>query len=109
VKTILLNNGYPTRVINKQIKDRLKVKNSELTYRSKTHVNNVDNKSNILVVPYVSKVSNDIKRIVKNVTDVRFTIPKKLDNVIRKSKDRLNDFQSTKVVYKIVVIAGMEE
>jgi len=36
VKTILLNNGYLIGVINKQIKDRLKViKYSKLTDRSK--------------------------------------------------------------------------
>jgi len=36
-------------------------------------------------------VSNDIKKIVSNFVDVRFTIPKKLDNVIKRGKDRLNN------------------
>jgi len=55
-----------------------------------------------LTVPYVCNISNDVKQIVKNFVDVRFTISRKLDNVIKRGKDRLNDQQViTKVVYKI--------
>jgi len=36
---------------------------------------------------------------VKNFVDV--TIPRKLDNVIKRGKERLNDQQITEVVYKI--------
>jgi len=35
------------------------------------------------------------------VVDVRFTIPKKLNNLIRKGKDKLNDMQTTNIVYKL--------
>jgi len=59
------------------------------------------NNSKVLVVPYVKDVSNDIKRIVKNFVDVRYTIPKKLDSMIKKDKDSLKDYQLTEVVYKI--------
>jgi len=38
---------------------------------------------------------------VKNFVDVRFTIPRKLDNVIKRGKDRLNNQQVIEVVYKI--------
>jgi len=61
----------------------------------------LDNRNYTLTVPYVGKVSNDIKRIVKNMVDVRFSIPKKLDTIIRKGKDRLDDRRKTEVVYKI--------
>jgi len=88
VKTILQNNCYPFRIINKQIKERLKIiKNNRMTTSSKSG-NSIDN-SKVLVVPYVS---NDIKRIVKNFVDVWYTIPKKLDSIIRKGKDSLKDY-----------------
>jgi len=35
------------------------------------------------------------------MVDVRFTIPKKLDTIIRKGKDRLDAQQVTEIVYKI--------
>jgi len=54
-------------------------------------VNSKDNNNYTLTIPYVSNVSNDIKRIARNFVDVRFTIPKKLDNVIKRGKDKLNN------------------
>jgi len=51
-----------------------------------------------LTIPYVHNVSNDI---VKNFVDIRFTIPRKLDNVIKRGKDRLNNQQVIEVVYKM--------
>jgi len=102
VKTILLNNCYPITLINKQLKDRFKaLKNNKLIDQNITSVNSENNKKYTLLVPYVNKVSNDIKRIVKNVVDVRFTIQKKLNNLIKKGKDKLKDLQTTEVVYKI--------
>jgi len=101
VKSILLNNGYPTCVVKKQIKERCKmIENNKMTGDGNKHVNS-NNKNYTLTVPYVSNVSNDIKRIVRNFVNVRFTIPKKLDNVIKRGKDRLNNQQVTEVVYKI--------
>jgi len=89
VKSILLNNDYPICVVEKQIKERCKmIENNKMTDDSIKHVNS-NNKNYTLTVPYVSNVSNDIKRIVRNFVDVRFTIPKKLDNVIKRGKDRL--------------------
>jgi len=35
------------------------------------------------------------------VVDVRFTVPKKLNNLTRKGKDKLNDMQTTDIVYKL--------
>jgi len=58
----------------------------------------MDNNNKVLVIPYVS---NNIKWIVKNFVDVRYTIPKKLDSIIRKDKDSLKDYQMTEIVYKI--------
>jgi len=52
-----------------------------------------------LTIPYVINVSNDLKRIARNFVDVRFTIPKKLDSIIKRGKDRLDNQQVTEVVY----------
>jgi len=54
-----------------------------------------------LVVPFVRGVSSDIKRIVKNFVDIVYTVPKKLDFIIKKGKDKLNANRNTEVVYKI--------
>jgi len=102
IKSILLNNGYPISVVQKQIKKRCKmIENNKMTGDGIKHMNNNDNKNYTLTVPFVNNVSNDIKRIVRNFVDVRFTIPKKLDNVIKRGKDKLNNQQITEVVYKI--------
>jgi len=77
------------------------IDNNKMTGDDIKHINSKDNKNYTLTVPYVSNVSNDIKRIVRNFVDVRFTIPKKLDNVIKRGKDKLNNQQITEVVYKI--------
>jgi len=60
-----------------------------------------DNRNHTLTIPYAGNVSKDIKRIVKNIVNVTYSIPKKLDNMIIKGKDRLEDRQKTEVVYKI--------
>jgi len=52
------------------------------------------------VVPFVKSISNGIKRIVNNCVNVRFSIPKKLDSIIKKGKDKLELKQNTGVVYK---------
>jgi len=60
VKSILLNNGYPTCVVKKQIKERSKIiENNRMTSDRKKRVNSQDNKNYTLTVPYVS---NDINR-----------------------------------------------
>jgi len=80
------------RIINKQIKEKFKVIKNNST-SSKTRENSIDN-SKVLVVLYVKDVSNDIKQIVKNFVDVWYTIPKKLDLIIRKDKDSLKDYHN---------------
>jgi len=58
----------------------------------------------VLVVPYIKEISNGIKRVVGKGVDVRYTIPKKLDSIIKKGKDRLDARQNTDIVYKIECI-----
>jgi len=54
-----------------------------------------------MVVPYVKNISFGIKRIVKNCVNVRFSILKKLDSIIKKGKDKLEVEQNTGVVYRL--------
>jgi len=84
VKTILRNNCYPIELIDKKIKERLIIiKNNKIMEKEKTKEKNTDI-GRVLVVPYIGGISNGIKRIVKNFMEVRFTIPKKLDMLIKK-------------------------
>jgi len=101
VKAILLNNGYPLTMLNKLIVKRHKYLKNKIGGSHVTINDQLDNRNFILTVPYTGRLSNDIRRIVKNFVDVRFSIPKKLDTLIRKGKDRLDDFRRTEVVYQI--------
>jgi len=53
------------------------------------------------LVPFIDKVSYDIKRIFNNLINVRFMVPRRLDILIKKGKDRLKDSQLTELVYKL--------
>jgi len=100
VKTILRNNCYPADLVNKKIKDRLiTIKKNKISEERKTNDNNDISKT--MVVPFVKGISNGIKRIVKNCVNVRFSIPKKLDSIIKRGKDKLELKQNTGVVYRL--------
>jgi len=100
VKTILRNNCYPVELINKKIKNRLiTIKKNKISEECETNDNKDINKT--MVVPYVKNISFGIKRIVKNCVNVRFSIPKKLDSIIKKGKDKLEVEQNTGVVYRL--------
>jgi len=88
-------------LINKKINERLIIiKKNKTMENEKTNENNTDiNK--VLIVLSIRGISNGIKRIVKNCMDVRFTIPKKLDSLIKRGKDNLDIGQNTGVIYRI--------
>jgi len=98
VKDILRGNGYPMHIIDEQINKRCKnisFNNANLTTKV------TDNNCYRLLFPFVDKVSFDLKRILKNMIDVQFTVTKKLNNLIKKGKDQLMNSQETEVVYKL--------
>jgi len=101
VKANLLNNGYPLTMLNRMIVKRHKFLKNKIRDSFETNNDQSDNRNYTLTVPYTGRLSNDIKRIVKNFVDVRFSIPKKLDTLIRKGKDKLDDCRRTEVVYQI--------
>jgi len=93
----LRNSCYPVDLINKKIKDRLiTIKKNKISEEGETKDNNDISKT--IVVPFVKSISYRIKRIVKNCVNVRFSIPKKLDSIIKKSKGKLKLKQNTGVV-----------
>jgi len=88
-------------VINRKIKERLlTTKKNSITASEKTKDDNT-NINKVLVVSYIKEISNGIKRVVGKGVDVKFTIPKKLDSIIKKGKDRLDTRLNTDIVYKI--------
>jgi len=100
VKNILLNNCYPIELICKKINERVNtIKKSKIKAMDRS--NSICNFNNGLVLPYIKGISKGIKRAVGNNISVRYTIPKKLDRIIKKGKDRLDTTLNTDVVYKI--------
>ncbi|XP_071639978.1 uncharacterized protein [Temnothorax longispinosus] len=102
VKDILRNNCFPEELIDKQINNRLK----ELKHRNNiTDCNNVSNTFDArkyIALPYIKGLSEDIRRTVNRCgLDVLYTIPKKLDSIIKRGKDKLENMKETGVVYKI--------
>jgi len=69
--------------------------NTSLLIKKSTFINNA------LTVPYIKEISNGIKRAVGKNCDIRYTIPKKLNNIIKKGKDKLDNKMNTGVVYKL--------
>jgi len=103
VEAILKNNGYPSKIATDVINKRYKVliKNSLTHNEKENRVSVSDGMTSTLTLPYICKLSDDIRRILKNMVEVRYTIPKKLDTIIRRGKDRLIAGRVTEVVYKI--------
>jgi len=90
VESILLNNGYPKNIVINETKKRYRfLKENRMNVASKKGDigHDKDKGKYTMAVPYIGNVSDDIKRIVKNMVDVSYTIPRKLDTVIRKGKD----------------------
>ncbi|EZA61674.1 hypothetical protein X777_10506 [Ooceraea biroi] len=66
--------------------------------------NQVDrnNGKECITIPYIKNLSENIERILRGVGfKVLFTIPKKLDRMIRRGKDTLPKDKQTNVVYRI--------
>ena len=102
VKEILINNSYPVFFIDKCIKQRLK----EIKYRVVPLENDIatdnDFPKNIISIPYIKDCTDGIRSILSVCGfHVVHTVPMKLNNIIRKGKDRLDCMKQTELVYKI--------
>lgn len=107
VKQILSNNCFPSHVVDKHVNDRIK----QLRYRNNdTNVSNANNRDIIdahdgkkfISVPYIKGLSSNLSRILSDCGfDILHTVPKKLDCIIKRGKDYLNNLRQTQLVYKI--------
>ncbi|EZA58481.1 hypothetical protein X777_01102, partial [Ooceraea biroi] len=91
VEDVLLNNCFPIALIRKVIKQRvkkLKVRTSNDV--AETTLNN-DNKKQRITLPYCKLYSDMIScNLRENNFDVAFSVPKKLNCLIRRGKNRLD-------------------
>lgn len=101
VKNILLNNCFPTKLIDKEVKTRLYQLKAR-SNRGNPITNNGFDIKRAITLPYVGKTSEIISRRIRKLgLDTIFTVPKKLDLIIRKHKDKLDPKKLTGVVYNI--------
>jgi len=103
VKSILKNNGYPIKMVNKKINNRFNylIRNKFNKTNEDNTIERSDNRMVSMNIPYFGNISEDIKRITRNIVEVRYTVPKKLDTLIKSGKDKLDLQRVTEIVYKI--------
>ncbi|XP_077277703.1 uncharacterized protein LOC143905912 [Temnothorax americanus] len=101
VKDILTNNCFPIKLVNKFIYNKL----LQLKNRKDSEVGGLDvsfDARKHITIPYIKDLSEGICRTLKNVgLKALYTIPKKLNSVIKRGKDRLTMSKETNVVYQI--------
>lgn len=58
--------------------------------------------SSCILLPYIKNLSDNISRTIKKTSlKLIYTIPKKLDKLIKRGKDKLSKTDKTDIVYKI--------
>ncbi|XP_019886125.2 uncharacterized protein LOC109610764 [Ooceraea biroi] len=98
VRNILRNNCYPAVFVNRHIAKRLKL----IQHRLNHVIDVVPCENKMLTIPYVKGLSESFGRFFKRFNvDVIFPIPKKLDRIIKRGKDKLTTKEQTGVVYKL--------
>ncbi|XP_011859448.1 PREDICTED: uncharacterized protein LOC105556944 [Vollenhovia emeryi] len=99
VKNILTNNCFPTKLIDKHIKSRLK----QIKFQNNTNDQpKIFDPRGYIRFPYIKGVSESVNHKLRKVgINTLLTIPKKLDCIIKKEKDALTNDQKVEVVYKI--------
>ncbi|KAL6418382.1 hypothetical protein ACFW04_012167 [Cataglyphis niger] len=101
VKQILLNNCFPTHVINRYIYKRLIFLKHRVNSIPGNGESSTD-KPSYIALPFVEGLSDDIGRMFKNMgLTVIYNIPKKLNSLIKRGKDGLLISNRMEVVYKI--------
>ncbi|KAL6421570.1 hypothetical protein ACFW04_014304 [Cataglyphis niger] len=101
VKQILLNNCFPTHVINRYIYKRLNFLKHRVNSIPGNGESSTD-KPSYIALPFVEGLNDDIGRMFKNMGfTVVYNIPKKLNSLIKRGKDGLPISNRTEVVYKI--------
>ncbi|EFN65653.1 hypothetical protein EAG_10910, partial [Camponotus floridanus] len=89
VKQILSNNCFPNHIINRYVQKRLYF----LKHRDNANMDNESDNavtSSYISLPIVEGLSSEIDRVFKNVgLNVVYNVPKKLNALIKRGKDRL--------------------
>lgn len=99
INDILVNNGYPFDIINLSISNRLK---AICHSQPDTSVTTIPEFKGVLAIPYVKGLSEGISSVLRDLSfKVLYTLPNKLNSIIKKGKDRLDLLKQTQVVYKI--------
>jgi hypothetical protein len=102
IKEILVNNGFPFEVINKYINKRINELNNRPITSDSNSIDTTNTQKNFVSIPYVKGLSENICRTLrKRDLRVLYTVPKKMDCIIKRGKDRLKTVKRTHVVYKI--------
>ncbi|EZA59383.1 hypothetical protein X777_00505 [Ooceraea biroi] len=100
VRSILSNNCYPVKFANRILKERIR----EIEYRDVVTTNEKIKNSELnrfIKLPYVKNISETLVDSFKRYGfRVVFTMPKKLDCIIGRRKDKLDDEKKNCVVYK---------
>ncbi|RLU18221.1 hypothetical protein DMN91_008577 [Ooceraea biroi] len=88
--------------INRHIDRRLKTIRFRIDHGSRTNDGSVDNSRNFIVMPYVKGLSENVKRILNRCNvDFVYSVPKRLNNVIKLGKDVVANNQQMGVVYEL--------
>jgi len=106
VKQILTNNCYPSELVNQTIKKRinyLKWNNNNIE-RHKTNDKRQKNNdaAKYINLPYIKNLTDNLKHSLSKVgLKVVHSVPKKLNSLIRRGKDKIPKLKKTEVVYQI--------
>ncbi|XP_019882893.2 uncharacterized protein LOC109609951 [Camponotus floridanus] len=101
VRRILSNNCFPSQIINRYVQKRLQF----LKHRDNANIDNeCDNAvaSSYISLPFVDGLSDEFDHVFKNIgLNVDYNVPKKLNVLIKRGKDKLPTNNMTEVVYKL--------
>lgn len=101
VRNILLQNHYPIKFINENIKKRFRHLSHNDNNNNNDNQNEQDRK-NFIVLPYHSLTSKPLSNVFKEFqTETIFKNNNKLDSIVRKGKDKLPIFRQHNIVYRI--------
>lgn len=100
VKDILVNNGFPASLARQHINKRIQI----IKHRNNSqHTDNSGFDITMCVkIPFIKNVSENVNRTLGKVgLNVVYTIPKKLNRLIKKGKDNIDKMHKTDLVYMI--------
>jgi len=97
---VLLRNGSPTEFIFYTVNSRIKSWIFNNNNKTTDKING--EKKKYFTVPYVDKISDNLKTFIKkSKLQIAHTIPNKLSKFIKTGKDKLDPISYCDVVYKI--------